>query len=166
MRRTLVLLALALAPAASGAASYSRVHLVPALAACAGPATCPRQLESAFTFDTISLRTPSSKYTPADKPSFILDVRGVRDPGGALVNGTLTLKVLSGRVSLPSLGTFPDDSPLTQVAPVAVPLKNGGASFPYRAPATPNGLIQNGGGVEVLDPTGKRLAVTGAQSRP
>jgi hypothetical protein len=64
-------------------------------------------------------------------------------------------------------GTFPDDSPLTRVAPVPIRLKNGGAKrFAYKSPAAPNGTITNGGGVEILDPEGKRLAVTGSQAKP
>jgi len=34
------------------------------------------------------------------------------------------------------------------------------------SPAAPNGTITNGGGVEILDPEGKRLAVTGSQAKP
>jgi hypothetical protein len=46
-------------------------------------------------------------------------------------------------------------------------LKNGDARFSYK-PSTgvPNGTIVNGGGVEVYDPDGNLLAVTGSQSRP
>lgn len=161
------LLLLLLAPAGVSAAGLNRVYLVPALVECPGPATCPRAFASAYTFDSIVLRTPATRYTSGSKPSFVLDLRGVRDPSGAPVNGTLTLRVRSGRVSLPGLGTFPDDSPLTQQAPVSIPLRNGNGKVSYR-PATPppNGLVVNGGGVEVLDPQGQLLAVTGTQSKP
>ena len=54
--------------------------------------------------------------------------------------------MLSARVSVPGIGTFPDSSPLTRVAPVPIPL-------------------ENGGGVEIFDPDGKRLAATGAQAK-
>jgi hypothetical protein len=163
--RVFVLAVLAIPAAAAGGSN--RVYLVPALAECPGPASCPRVFESGYTFDTIILRTPPTKFTPPGKPAFVLDVRGVRDPAGALLNGNLTLRVLSGRVSVPGIGTFQDDSPLTRVAPVPIPIKNGNAKrFPYDAPESPNGTITNGGGVEVLDPDGKRLAVTGSQAKP
>ena len=50
---------------------------------------------------------------------------------------------------------------------VISPLKNGDARFPYK-PSTgvPNGTIVNGGGVEVYDPDGNLLAVTGSQQKP
>jgi len=105
---------------------------------------------------------------PAGKPSLILDIRGVRDRSRVLLNGSLMLHVVSGRVSLAGLGTFPDNSPLTRVPPVPIPIRNGRArKFPSRpAVEIPNGLITNGGSIEVLDPDGNPLAVTGSQSRP
>jgi hypothetical protein len=160
--------ALALPPAAA-AASYNRVYLVPAVKRCPGPATCvPRELESAYTFDSIVLRSPATRYLPVGKPSLFLEVRGVRDPAGNLVNGNLTLRLVQSRVSLPTLGTFPDDSPLTAVAPIPIPLKNGSnRKLPYKPDTQPpNGTIVNGGGLEVYDPDGKLLAVTGSRVRP
>jgi hypothetical protein len=159
-----------LAATIAGAVPYNRVYLVPALKKCESVASAciPRQFESRYTFDAIVLRTPATRYMPAGKPSLYLEIRGVRDPDGAPVNGTLTVRVLSGRVSLPTLGTFPDDFSLTQVAPIAVPVKNGrNRRFPYQAnPQPPAGTIVNGGAVEVYDPEGKLLAVTGSQSKP
>jgi hypothetical protein len=149
----------------TAAVAGNRVYLVPAIAECPGPATCERTFESTYTFDTIALQSPG-KYLQPDKASIVLDVRGVRDASGALVNGTINVRILSGRVSIPAFGTFPDNSPVTITAPQPVTLKNGKGHLSYKAPATPAGLIQNGGGVEVLDPTGKRLAVTGAQAKP
>lgn len=100
-------------------------------------------------------------------PALTLDIRGVRDPSHALVTGNLTLRILPSRVSLPAQGTIPDDSSLTQVPPKAIPIKNGNAHFPYKPGASaPNGTITNGGGVEVLDPDGARLAVIGSQAKP
>ena len=152
------------------AVPYSRVYLVPAIKKCetVASACVPRELESRYTFDTIVLRSAATRYLPVGKPSLYLEIRGVRDPGGTLVNGALRLQVLSGRVSLPTLGTFPDNFSLTQVAPVAVPLKNGAnRRFAYSSdPGPPAGTIVNGGGIEVYDPEGKLLAVTGSQSRP
>jgi hypothetical protein len=163
-----LLVALAVPPGAL-AGGYGRVYLVPALKPCPGPATCvPREFQSSYTFDSIILHSPSGRYSPPNKPAFILEIRGVRDPAGTPVNGSVTLRVRSGRVSLPTLGTFPDDSPLVQTPPVPIPLKNGNnPRFSYK-PATgiPTGTISNGGGVEVLDPDGKLLAVTGSQSKP
>jgi hypothetical protein len=162
------LLAALAVPIAAMAGGYGRVYLVPAIKECPGPASCvPREFESAYTFDSIVARTPSGKYSPSGKPQLILEVRGVRDPSGALSNASLTLRVLAGRVSLPTLGTLPDGSPLARVPPVPIPLKNGSAKFPYKpSVAVPNGTITNGGGVEVLDPDGNRLAVTGSQAKP
>jgi hypothetical protein len=168
MRRTVQwfsLVAVLAIPGAAGAGGANRVYLVPALAECPGPATCPRAFQSACTFETIVLRTSPTRFTPSGKPPFTLDVQGVRDPGGALFTGNLTLRILSGRVSVPGIGTFPDAAPLT--GPVTMPVRNGAVKrFAYDAPASPNGTITNGGGVEVLDPDGKRLAVTGSQAKP
>jgi hypothetical protein len=163
----LLLLAALVVPHLAAAGGYSRVYLVPAVKACPTASTCPREFASSFIFDAIVLHSPATKFMPVGKPSLILEVHGVRDASHALVTGTLTLRVLSGRVSLPGLGTFPDDSPLTQQAPIPVALKNGDARFSYK-PSTgvPNGTIVNGGGVEVYDPDGNLLAVTGSQSRP
>lgn len=167
--RSLRVLILALAlPGSAAAGGYGSVYLVPALAECPGPASCPRALESAYTFDTIILHSRASRYFDDKKPSFLIDLRGVRDPSGAFVNGTVTLRLLSGRVSVPGVGTLPDSSSVTRVAPVPIPLKNGGAKrFAYKpSPSPPNGTLTNGGGVEILDPEGKRLAVTGSQAKP
>lgn len=172
MRPYLPSLALAGTLVASGmalAGGYSRVHLVPALKPCPGPANCtPRQFESAYTFDTIVLRTPAGRYPRPGKPTILLEVRGVRDPSGAPVTGNLRLRVTAGRVSLPAFGTFPDDSPLVQLEPVPVPIEKGAnPRFVYQQPTpTPAGAIVNGGGVEIYDPEGHLLAVTGSQAKP
>lgn len=169
--RPLALLAVLIAPTAVTAAGYNRVHLVPALKRCPGVATCPLEFESSYTFDSIVLRSPSSKYSPRGKPSLILEIRGVRDASGAAVNGNLTLRLGPVRVHVPGVGTFPDDSPFTESPPVAIPVRNGtNAKFAYRPAAAPDGppsgTIANGGGVEILDPEGKSLAVTGSQTKP
>jgi hypothetical protein len=170
MQRLLLRLAMSAVlavPAVATAGGYNRVYLVPALKPCLEDIPCqPREFQSAYTFDSIVLRTPATRYMPAGKPSLILEVHGVRDPSGASVNGNLTLKILSGRVSIPAFGTFPDDFSLVQVPPLSVPLKNGSnPKFPYKADS-PVGIIVNGGGVEVYDPVGNLLAVTGSQSKP
>jgi len=170
MRPTLPLAALIVllvaAPRAFAGGS-NRVYLVPALKQCAGPAACTREFESAYTFDSIVLLTPATKYSSSKKPSLSVDIRGLRDASQALVNGTIVVQVLSGRVSVPTFGTFPDDSTLIQVQPANVTVKNGNARFAYKPPTpAPNGTITNGGGVEVYDPDGHLLAVTGSQSKP
>ncbi len=166
--RGLGLLAALAAPAVSAAAQYGRVYLVPAVKECVGVHAClPREFESRYTFDSIVLRSPATRYMPAGKPALMLEVRGVRDPSGTPVTGALKLRVLSGRVSLRDLGTFPDDFSLVQLAPVQVPLKNGNGRYAYRPDQpTPSGTIVNGGGVEVYDPEGNLLAVTGSQTKP
>ena len=167
--RVLALLAALLAPTNVPAAGYNRVYLVPALEPCPGFSTCPgRALESSYTFDSIVLRSPPTRYLPSGKPSLFLQIRGVRDASGTPVNGNLTLRVLSGRVNVPSVGTLGDDSSLTTVAPVPIPLQNGNnPRFSYKSnPQAPNGTLTNGGGVEIYDPEGKRLAVTGSQAKP
>jgi hypothetical protein len=170
MRLTLPLSALAALltlPPPALAGGYNHVYLVPAIKECTQAATCPREFESAFTFDSIVLMNPSTKYGSSKKPSLILDIRGVRDASQALVNGDVMVKIVSGRVSIPTFGTFPDGSPLTSVPPKTVTLTNGKARFSYKPdPPAPNGTITNGGGVEVYDPDGKLLAVTGSQSKP
>jgi hypothetical protein len=167
MRRAFAILGILLGAASAQAGGWSRVYLAPALSECEGPATCPRAFESTYTFDEIVLRTPASKYMSPKKPSIIVELKGVRDASGTAVDGTVTVKVLSGRVSIPGFGTLPDGSPLAQVAPVPVTLTKGNGKVSYKPdPQAPNGTITNGGGVEVYDPTGKRLAVTGSQSKP
>lgn len=167
MRRALVVLGVLVGAASVHAGGWSRVYLAPALAKCAGPATCPRTFESTYTFDEIVLRTPSSKYMSPKKPSIIVELKGVRDASGTPLDGTVTVKVLSGRVSIPGFGTMPDDSSLAQVPPIAVSLSKGNGKLAYKpSPQAPNGTITNGGGVEVYDPTGKLFAVTGSQSKP
>ncbi|HEV7732902.1 MAG TPA: hypothetical protein VGR62_12095 [Candidatus Binatia bacterium] len=165
MRRGIALLGLLLA-AGPAMAGYSRVYLVPALAECPGPATCPRAYESTYTFDSIVLSTASSKYMQANKPTLLVDFKGVRDASGAPLDGVVSVKVLSGRVSIPGFGTLPDGSPLAEQPPIAVTLTKGKGKLVYRAPSSPNGLLTNGGGVEIRDPDGKLLAVTGSQSKP
>jgi hypothetical protein len=152
--------------ATSAHAGWARVYLVPALVECPGPASCPRQLESTYTFDEIVLRSQSAKYMQPKKPTLIVDFKGVRDASGVPVDGDVQATVLSGRVSIPGFGTLPDGSPLAQQAPIAVQLKKGNGKLVYHAPASPSGLLTNGGGVEVRDPQGKLLAVTGSQSKP
>jgi hypothetical protein len=152
--------------ATSAWAGWARVYLVPALVECPGPATCPRELESAYTFDEIVLRSQSAKYMQPKKPTLIVELKGVRDPSGAPFDGDLQVNVLSGRVSIPGFGTLPDGSPLAQQPPIIVTLSKGDGKVVYRAPSSPSGLLTNGGGVEVRDPDGKLLAVTGSQSKP
>jgi hypothetical protein len=167
--RALGLLAVLLAPTTAPAAGYNRIYLVPALKPCPGFGSCPgRELASSYTFDTIVLRSPPGRYLPTGKPSLFLQIRGVRDGAGTAVNGNLTLTVLSGRVNVPGVGTIGDDSSLTTVAPVPIPLENGNnPKFSYKPnPQAPNGTLVNGGGVEVYDPEGKLLAVTGTQAKP
>jgi hypothetical protein len=167
--RALPLIAALVVPTMAAAAGYNRVYLVPALKPCPGAGTCqPLALQSSYTFDSIVLRSPPTRYLPTGKPSLFLQIRGVRDASGTPVTGNLTLKVLSGRVYTPSVGTIGDGSSLTALAPVPVPLRGGNnAKFAY-TPSTqaPAGTIVNGGGVEVYDPEGKLLAVTGSQSKP
>lgn len=168
MRSTLCSVALLLAPAVASAGGLSRVYLVPALTECLGPATCsPRTFESTFTFESIVLLSSASKYTSPTKPSLQLVLHGVRDGAGALFTGDLSAKVVSGRVSLPGFGTFPDGSPLTDVPAVPIHVTNGNGHVAYKsATPIPAGTITNGGGVIVRDPDGKSLAVTGSQSKP
>jgi len=168
IRRIATLALLLVLPAAATAGRSNRVYLVPAVRQCTGAATCEREFESAYTFDAIVLHTAATKYMPAGKAGALwLELRGVRDASHTLVNGTIKLRVVSGRVSIPGIGTFPDNSILTRVPPMDVPLKNGSnRKFVYTTSNAPQGTITNGGGVEVLDPDGNRIAVTGSQSAP
>jgi hypothetical protein len=167
--RALGLLAALLAPTVAPAAGYNRVYLVPALKPCPGSGNCPgRELASSYTFDTIVLRSPPGRYLPSGKPTLLLQLRGVRDASGTPVTGTLTLKFLPVRVYTPSVGTIGDESSLTAVAPVPIPLQNGNnPKFAYKSSLQPPaGTLVNGGGIEVYDPEGKLLAVTGSQTKP
>jgi hypothetical protein len=170
MRYALLLFTVVLAPMVATAAGYgNRVHLVPALKPCPGAGTCPgRALESSYTFDTIVLRTPANRYLATGKPSFLLQIRGVRDASGTPLTGNLTLRILPARVNVPGVGTLGVDFSLAVVPPVSVPLRNGSnPKFAYSPPQqTPNGTLVNGGGVELYDPEGNLLAVTGTQTKP
>ena len=76
-------------PAIATAGGYNRVYLVPALEAVPRRDPCqPREFQSAYTFDSIVLRSPATRYMPVGKPSLILEVHGVRDPSGAASTAT------------------------------------------------------------------------------
>ena len=165
--RSLAVVAAFLAPTHATAGGMNRVYLVPALEECIGNAPCPRALQSRYTFEAIVLRTPAARYLAKGKPPLALTVKGVRDPAGAPVNGNLRLRVLPSRVSVPGFGTFPDDFPLPEQRD-SIPLKNGSNKlFSYQPEPGPGpDTLVNGGGVEIYDPEGKLLAVTGSQTKP
>ena len=142
-------------------------YLVPAYVACPGPDTCGApQRESSFTFDTAILRGPVGRYANPAKPSLILELRGVKDASGALVTSdAFTIVVAAGQVNVSAVAlTIPPGHPLSQVAPIPIPLKGGKGKVVYKpAQMAPPGTVAEGGGVSVYDSQGKRLATVGAQ---
>jgi len=142
-------------------------YLVAAYVPCPGPDTCGApQRESSFTFDTAILRGPVGKYANPAKPSVVVELRGVKDAGGVLVTSdAFTIVVVAGQVNLSALAlTIPAGHPLSQIAPIAIPLKGGKGKLVYKpAQAAPPGTVAEGGGVTVYDSQGKRLATVGAQ---
>ena len=142
-------------------------YLVPAYVPCPGPDTCGApQLESTFTFDTAILRGPVGKYANPAKPSVIVELRGVKDASGALVTSdAFTIVVAAGQVNVSAVGlTIPPGHPLSQVAPIPLPLKGGKGKVVYKpAQTAPPGTVAEGGGVTVYDSQGKRLATVGTQ---
>jgi len=149
-------------------AGMNRNYLVPVYESCEA-FTCPAHLSSAYTFDTIILSSSQQQYTAPKKLALAVSIRGLKDPAGNPVNGTLELKVKVGRITQSGV-TFMDDSPsLEAFTPrYLVDVKNGNGRARFATPDnTPAGLVVNSLSSPVLyDPEGKPLASTGTQAKP
>ncbi len=163
--RLAALLVLVLLPTLAFAGGLNRNYLVPSFRSCAGPAACPPQHDSSFTFESAVLKTPVSRFLRSGKTAFILDLKGVRDAAGNLVSGVqLTVVLATGQITVPGIGTFPPGAiPDTRVTFV---VERGRAKVPYKAPEVPRGTVVEGGAVTILDPEGRRLATIGSQAAP
>src|SRR5213594_3804312 len=90
------------------AAGLNRNYLVPSFRTCAGPAACPPQHDSSFTFESAVLKTPASRFLRSGKTAFTLELKGVRDAAGNLVSGAqFTVVLATGQITVPGIGTFP-----------------------------------------------------------
>ena len=167
MRKLLVLVLILLAITAH-AADFGRTYLVPAYSACPGDDACPAVRESSYTFSSALVRTSPARYIKEGAVSFILELRGVRDASGATVTSS-AFRVKSAGGQTTSSGLTLPPALVDQFAPAPQPieLKNGNGKLTSRLETViPPGTVSEGGAIIVLDPDGKRLAITGAQSRP
>jgi hypothetical protein len=166
-----LVLAVAAAPVYAG--GFNTTYLVPAYTPCPGPDICggPPTLESTFTFDSATLRSPRSPFTDPKKPSLIVELKGVKDSTGNLVTDKtgFTIQVAAGQVNLfePAPGfSLPAGHPLTQIAPIPIGLSKGHGKLAYTPPtAAPAHTVTEGGAVTIYDSAGKRLATVGARYR-
>jgi hypothetical protein len=171
----LVLTAQLLLPGVA-AAGGNVVFLVRAFRPCPGPAICTAAPDSSFTFDTAVLKTSRARYTKGGKVAVTVEIKGVRDAGGALVttdandpSDDFRLVIPESQVTVPGIGTLP---PGVAGGDVVVPfdLRNGIGRQPYPTPAAADsqpGLVAESTGLPVIfDNQGRRLAVSGSQVRP
>ena len=96
-------LVLFVAAASVWAGGFNTTYLVPAYVTCPGPDICggPPTRESAFTFDSATLRSPRSPYTDPKKPSLIVELKGVKDGSGSLVTAEgFTIQIAAGQINL------------------------------------------------------------------
>jgi hypothetical protein len=170
--RPVVLAAALLAPALA-AAGFNRTYLVPSYRACPGPATCnPPVLDSSYRFESALLKNSNTRFLVPNKIAFTLELRGVKDAAGNLVttdpnDPSDDFRIVSspGRLTLAGQGTFPEGAIPAVI--IRFDVTKGVARKKYNTdPSTPPGLVTEGSSVVVLDNQGRRLAVTGAMSRP
>jgi hypothetical protein len=163
---TALVLGLVLAAGSPAWAGMNRNFLVPYYTPCP-TATCnPPTRSSSYTFDSIVLSSSQARYTKPGAIALAINVKGLKDAGGAAVTGTLTVKVRS-RLTLAGIGTVSDASPLADTV-YSVPVNGGNGRAVFRTPPeTPaSGLIVNTiDSPIVYDPDGKPLAATGVQTK-
>jgi hypothetical protein len=162
-----------LAPVVALGGPMNRNFLVPAFRRCPGPASCfPPVRESAYTFDTAVLRTPSGRFISGGKVALLVELKGVRDATGALVSTNASdprddFKVIlaAGQVTVPGVGTLPTNALPDTV--IGFDLRDGKARIVYKTPdSLPAGLVTEGGAVSIVDNQDKRFATIGSQSHP
>jgi hypothetical protein len=161
----------------AGAAMAGNVnYLVPAYQRCAeGLSSCPAVLESTFTFDTVKLKPSSSPYLKDDALAVAIELKGVRDAGGALVttdpdnpDDDFRLVVPASQLTLLGLTYPPGEGPSADIV-VRIELKNGKGKASYRTPAGGEGsgvVAEAGTTPYVVDSAGNRLAVSGSRDKP
>jgi hypothetical protein len=173
-------------PGVAVAGRLNTTYLVPAYEACPRGTTTttrpsfapctPARRESSFTFESAMLRSSPARYIKGGAVTFVVLLRGVRDPSGSLVTTDTAdpaddFAVVSppGQTTL----TFADSTFAAGVlsGPVRVrfDLRKGAAKVVFRTPSAqpiPDGIVVEGGSVAIVDKAGKRLATVGAQSPP
>jgi hypothetical protein len=172
IRRTGAILLLLATPALAG---KSKNYLVPAYQPCTPPAgSCPAVLESRFTFESAVLKSSNAKYLKDNKVAVEVELKGVRDPSGALVTtdpdnqaDDFRLFVPASQITIGSTTTAP--GVLSTDIVVGIDLKNGKGKGSYKTPAggQGSGVIAEAGGLPyVVDSDGNRFAVSGSRDKP
>jgi hypothetical protein len=176
MRRSLLPIACLLAgivPAAHAGGNVN--YLVPAYEPCTPPiTTCPAVLESRFTFESVKLKSSKSQYLKDNKTAVSIELKGVRDPSGALVTtdtgnqaDDFRLFVPPSQVTVQGVTSAP--GLLAPAIVLGIDLKDGRGKASYKTPAGSEdaGVItESTGAPYVIDSDGERFAVTGARSKP
>jgi hypothetical protein len=151
-------------------------HLVPAYQPCTPPVTtCQAVLESRFTFEKAVLKSSKARYLKDNKVAISVELKGVRDPSGALVttdpgNQADDFKLFVPGSQVTFGGTTVAPGILSQDIVLGVDLKNGNGKASYKTPAggEGSGVIAEATGVApyVIDSDGKRFASTGSRDKP
>lgn len=161
--------------AAAARAGFDTSHLVPAYAPCSpGTTSCPAVLESRFAFERAVLKAANRRWLQDGKVALVVELRGVRDESGALVQGDPSdpgddfVLVLPGtQVSV--LGTTYAPGVLAGETRIPIEITNGKGRASFRPPAggESSGVVAEAGAPPyVLDPDGNRLAVAGTRAKP
>ena len=164
---------LPLAPA--WAAGSNSTPMVPAYQPCTPPATsCPAVLESRFTFDSVTLKSPKSPYLKDNKVAVSIELKGVRDGTGALVttdvddpSDDFKLLIPGSQITFNGMTIAPGI--LSPEITVPVELKNGSGKASYKTPGGGEGtgiVAESTGAPYVVDSDAKRFAVTGSRDKP
>jgi hypothetical protein len=167
-----LLTAVAVAPAWAGS---NATPMVPAYAPCTPPVTsCPAVLESRFSFESVTLKSPKSPYLRDDKTAVSIELKGVRDETGALVttdpespDDDFALFIPGSQITVNGVTVAPGI--LSPDLVVRVDLKNGAGKGSYKTPAGGEGsgvVAESTAAPYVLDGDGKRFAVTGQRDKP
>ena len=174
MRSAILVCLLTLVPLAAWAGSNATPR-VPAYAPCTPPATsCQASLESRFTFDSVTLKSPKTPYLKDDKTAISIELKGVRDETGALVttdpdnpDDNFELFVPGSQITLNGVTVAPGI--LSGDIVVGIDLKNGNGKSSYKTPAGGEGtglVAESGAAPYVRDSDGHRFAVTGQRDKP
>ena len=174
MRVAVLSCVLALVPLAAWAASNA-TPMVPAYAPCTPPVTsCPATLESRFTFDGVTLKSPKTPYLKDNKTAIAIELKGVRDETGALVStdpdnpeDDFKLFIPGSQITFNGVTVAPGI--LSGDIVMGIDLKNGTGKASYKTPAGGEGtgiVAESTGAPWVIDSDGHRFAVTGQRDKP
>lgn len=176
MRRSIVLIVFVLAAFTSAAHAGGNVnYLVPAYEPCTPPiTTCPAVLESRFTFESVKLKSSKAQYLKDNKTAVSIELKGVRDPSGALVTTDPGNQADDFRLFIPGSqvtvqGTTSAPGILGPAIVLGIDLKNGKGKASYKTPAgaeDSGAITESTGAPYVIDSDGARFAVTGARAKP